>query len=383
MNVRVHSLAIRRLLHIGAIVILHLTPLAGQDARSLDASQAYLMLDLLGMISEGGNDPEILAELLNSEGTALVVGQMNLARRVSLDQYNQLIVGLVHGVRPDIQPVDSTRRARRGVDALVEDVWPRLIWGLDHVDILRERVDYLQDLDVYDRARTIATRFLPEPLQASPSMFAVMGGRAGGAKIGADRLYLDVLAYSYRDRRQGTFPADAELTRTMAHEMHHIGYDQYLSRQAHALRMNESEELIFGFISGLLSEGSATYLISEDRDLDRMRQKRTYAEYLARDGELMSRSEEVLRGILEGELRTRADYEAATADMLGNWTHATGSLMLSVIDEGSGLERVMEVVADPRRLLDEYNRAATTLGPKAGVHIFDRGLAETVLHIGG
>jgi len=308
---------------------------------------------------------------------------MNLARRVSLDQYEQLIVGLIDGVRPDIQPVDSTLRARRGADALVEDVWPRLVWGLDHLDVLRERVDHLRDLDVYDRAQTIAAQFLPEPMEASPRLFAVIGGRAGGAKIGVDRLYVDVLAYSYRDRRQETFPTDVELTQTIAHEMHHMGYDQYLSQRESALRLSESEGLIFGFVSGLLSEGSATYLISEGRDLVRMRQERSYGTYLARDEELLSRSEDILRAILEGDLRTREAYQAATADLLGNWSHATGSLMLSVIDESSGLERVMEVVADPRRLLDEYNRAAKTLGPEEAVHTFDHGIAEILLRMGG
>ena len=57
--------------------------------------------------------------------------------------------------------------------------------------------------------------------------------------------------------------------------------------------------------------------------------------------------------------------------------------MLSVIDECSGLDRVMAVVADPRRLLDEYSRAAGTLGPEAAVHIFDPRIAESLLLMGG
>ena len=61
-------------------------------------------------------------------------------------------------------------------------------------------MDHLQGLDFYERAHAIASRYLPECIEALPRAFAVIGGRAGAAKIAPNRVYLDVLVFSYRDR---------------------------------------------------------------------------------------------------------------------------------------------------------------------------------------
>jgi hypothetical protein len=350
--------------------------------QKLDATQAVLMLDLLEGVAEGRHEPEKLDAVMSSEGTELIVGQLNLARRASTAQYRQLLLGLMEGVRPEIEPVDSTRRAEMGVVGLLDGCWPRLVWGLERTDVLRERVDHLQALDFYDQARATANHFLPEPLQVSPRVFAVIGSRAGGAKIGADRLYLDVLAYSYRNREDETFPTDNELIGTAAHEMHHMGYGHYLSRMGNSLSLTDSERLMFEFVSAILSEGSATYLISADRDLGRLQERRSYAQYLDRGGELLSTSEDILRALVDGEISTPVEYEAAAADLLGNWFHSTGSLMLSIIDENGGLDRVMMVVADPRLLIEEYNKAAARLDSDAAPFIFDARIAGSLAQVG-
>jgi hypothetical protein len=133
----------------------------------------------------------------------------------------------------------------------------------------------------------------------------------------------------------------------------------------------------------LLSEGAATYLISQDRNLDELRERRSTRVYLKHHQDLISSSESILRAILDGEIRTRAEYDEATADLLGMWSHSAGSLMLGVIDEASGLDRVMEVVAEPGRLLDEYNRAARSLGPERELRLFDDHLAGTLIRLLG
>ena len=61
------------------------------------------------------------------------------------------------------------------------------------------------------------------------------------------------------------------------------------------------------------------------------------------------------------------------------WFHSAGSLMLGVIDEANGLERVMEAVTEPERLLAEYNRAAEALGPGSELRAFDDQLAEALV----
>jgi hypothetical protein len=341
------------------------------------------MLDLLESISEGRHEPERLDAVMRSEGTELIVGQMNLARRVSMAQYRTMLTGLMEASKPEIEPVDSTARSRNGVVGLLDNAWPLLNWGLGRTEVLRQRVDHLQRLGFYETAHAIALRFLPDSLEARPRVFAVIGGRAGAASVAPDRLYLDVLVYSHRDQETTGFPSDAELIRTIGHEMHHMGYGRYLNRKMDSLDLGQSEGLLFGFVSGLLSEGAATYLISHDRNLDELRERRSTRVYLKHHQDLISSSESILRAILDGEIRTRAEYDEATADLLGMWSHSAGSLMLGVIDEASGLDRVMEVVAEPGRLLDEYNRAARSLGPERELRLFDDHLAGTLIRLLG
>jgi hypothetical protein len=284
----------------------------------------------------------------------------------------------MEGRKPEIEPVDSTARSRNGVAGLLDNAWPLLNWGLGHTAILRERVDHLHGLDFYERAHAIASRYLPEPIDAPPRVFAVIGGRAGAAKIAPNRVYLDVLVFSYRDRETTGFPGDAELIRTIGHEIHHMGYRGYLDRRVDSLDLGESEGLLFGFLSELLSEGAATYLISHDRNLEGMYERRSTRDYLEHHQDLVSTSESILRAVLDGKIRTSLEYQEAIADLLGMWFHSAGSLMLGVIDQASGLERVMEVLAEPDRLLAEYNRAARLLGPESELRAFDDQLAEAL-----
>ena len=102
------------------------------------------MLDLLQSISEGRHEPDRLDAVMSSEGTELIVGQMNLARRVSMVQYRTLLTGLMEAKKPEIEPVDSTSRSRNGVVGLLENAWPLLNWGLDHTEVMRQRVHHLQ-----------------------------------------------------------------------------------------------------------------------------------------------------------------------------------------------------------------------------------------------
>jgi hypothetical protein len=340
------------------------------------------MLDFLDAISSQDSPGRFLDPLMQAEGTDLIIAQMNLARRVSPDQYRHLLQGLMGGTQPRIEPVDSTRRAVRGVEGLLKDVWPILNWGLAHTPELRGRVNHLAALDLYSSARELANRFLPDSLEGSPRVFAVMGGRAGGAKLEGGRIYLDVLVYSYHGRRTNEFPSDRDLTRTVAHEMHHMGYGPYLKKWAESLHLDAGESLQAGFLSGLLTEGSATYLISAGRSLTEMREDRAYAGLLGNPGALMGQVEAVLLDIQEGRIQSEAELEEATAGFVGSWYHSAGSLLLGVIDEAGGLTEVEGVIRDPRRLLSAYNRAVAARGPDAPTRPFAESLAEDVASMG-
>ncbi len=291
-------------------------------------------------------------------------------------------MGLANGQLPKLEPVDSSERAKNGIRGLTGNVWPILNWDLDRIDLLRRRVEHLDSLDFYEQALTKATSFLPEPVATSPRVFAVIGGRAGGAKLSEERIYIDVLVFSFRDRREQGSPSDTELINTIAHEMHHLGYERFLRRTAENASLSSRESLIFRFVSGLLTEGSATYLISEDRNIEGMRAKRGYSGYLEDETGLLAATEDIIRSILNGEVDSKEEYEEAAAALLGNWFHSAGSYMLTVIDDAGGLEAIRQVLADPKRLLFEYNRVAHCASLDSPFYCFDDLVAERVLRIG-
>lgn len=331
----------------------------------VDLSQPLLFLDLFRAISKGGSVQGAIDGVMAAPGTGLIVEQMNLARRVTRDQYRRLLKGLATGSPPPLAPADSSRRARRGVEGLRRDVWPALEWGLAHRGELEARVRHVAELDLLGSADEMANRFLPRPLSRVPQVYVVMGGRAGGASLGDGRIYLDVLVFSYLERRTGGFPSDQELVGTIAHEMHHMGYLPYLDSLSAQLGLSDGPALQFRFLSGLLGEGTATYLISEGRSLEGMKSNRLYAELLADPDALLSEMEGILEAIQTGGISTTAQYEEATADLLGSWFHSAGSLLLGAIDQAHGLAAVEEVIRDPRGLLLAYNRATRALGDAA------------------
>lgn len=363
-------------------------PLAAQvagpvsrEAVTLDPGQAYQMLDFLDAVARGEADRAHMDAVMRADGTGMIVGQMNLVRKVSPAQYREILTAMAEAREPVLEPVDGSRRAARGVRGLMREVWPGLRWGVEHVGLLRERVDHLAGIAFYPRARALASRFLPDSLRTVPRVLLVAGGRAGAAALGGECIYVDVLVYGHRGRRSGEFPDAAAIIRTVAHEMHHVGYGPYLHRRADSLALDGPEALLWDLLAGLMTDGSATYLISMDRDFRRMRETEPYRGYLADPGALVATADGLMTAVLDGRIPTGRDYEEAMADLVGSWFHSTGSFLLATIDEAFGDERIRAVVEDPRRLPAEYNRAVRWLD-RPGLPTFDDAVAEAVLPSG-
>jgi hypothetical protein len=347
-------------------------------------SQAEVMLEFLERASQGPIEDEAVDAVMAAPGTTLIIGQMNIMRRVTEDQYATILRSLRADEAPVVEPADDSERASRGVVGLTENVWPILRWGVANTGILAERLAELEGLDVYDTARKRALGNLPRPVEFSPEVFVVMGGRAGAAALSGDRIYVDLLMLSFLDG-MGRRPYDAEtnLLEFFAHEMHHLGFSQIKAERRAALDLDNREELAFGLLSSVVSEGSATYLINGHRDFQRVLAGSGSISRLADQGdELLASCGRVLSALQAGEITDREQYDAATDFLLGSGAHAAGALMLSRIDRGSGLDTIMAVVDDPRRLLIEYNRAVGRIESREGFHSFEPELAASVAALG-
>jgi hypothetical protein len=340
------------------------------------------MLNLLRSSVVGGVDPRMVAAVLDAHGTYLIIGQQNISRTVTREQYRTVLLSVSRGELPDIAPADATERSRRGVEGLRKDVWPALRWGRANTNLLAQRIEEVKRLDLSRNSVALASRFLPEPVGLSPRLYVVMGGRAGAAALEGDEIYFDILATSYRAANGALqYPTPAQIGEYFAHEIHHIGLSQIIDRTRRRLRLSNAERRAFSFLTALVMEGGASYLINGHRSLEVMRRDPEFAENLNKSDELLKLSEQVLRSVLEDNLDGEA-YEKATTPFLGSGWHSAGATMLAAIDQAGGLRAVMKVLRDPRRLLSAYNRAVVKLKSAPGLRVFNPRLAERVSSMG-
>jgi len=343
-----------------------------------DFSQAQAMLELLRSCHENKVIPGAINRVLALAGTGLVVQQQNISRRVTEDQYRQVLQAACAGEIAEVKPAEPGARAEKGVTGLTQDVGPSLVWGRDHVALLEAQLRELRRNQAIGDAIPLARKYLPEQVPLAPKLYVVMGGRAGAAAID-DRLYFDVLITAWRNSR-GTAAAvsPAAVVEFFAHETHHLGYGQILDRKRDSLALTPAEAQAWGFLVATMMEGSATLLINGHEKLDDLESQQDVRPYLDKVPQLLPEMENVLRNALKGPMPDESYAEASSA-FFDMGYHATGAVLLAAIERKRGPAGVMDVMADPRRLLAAYNDCASesTVAFK-----FDPALAERVAHIG-
>jgi Putative zinc dependent peptidase (DUF5700) len=350
--------------------------------RQVDLTQAEMMLSLLRSSVDGNIGPPMIESVLDAHGTALIIRQQNISRAITRDQYRTVLSSLNREELPDLAPIDPSERARRGLEGLRKDVWPAFRWGRSNTNLLAKRIEEIKRLDVFRNCTALASRFLPEKVDLSPHLYVVMGGRAGAAAFEGDEIYFDVLATSYRAANGVLqYPTPAQIGEYFAHETHHVGLSQIINRRSSHLRLNKQEQRAFSFLTAIVMEGSASYLINGHRSLEEMRRDPQFLENFKKGPELLELSQQVLRSVLEDGLDGKA-YEKATTLFLGSGWHVAGALMLGAIDQADGLRAVMKVLRDPRKLLVAYNRALAKLKAVSDRKPFDTRLAKRISSMG-
>jgi len=350
------------------------------DTPTVDVTQAERMLALLEQVATGRADEAAIDAVMAAPGTDLVIGQMNLARKVTREQYRELLAALAAGREPALEPADDSERARRGVEGLRRDVWPALEWGVAHTAELRAGADALRQAPIRARAMERALAMLPTPVEVSPTFFVVMGGRAGAAALAGDRLYVDLLATDYRASQQARRPLDeAGAVSFFAHETHHIALEKTLGPWRDGLDPTRAERHAISFLHDLVAEGSATYLIDWNRSLEAGRDDPNFADTLADPNASLARAERLTRALVGDGVEDDEAFDRLTSVMLGSAYHATGAILLAAIDRAGGLDAVMSVLSDPRSILAAYN-AAVSETPSA--YRFDPELARQAAALG-
>lgn len=326
----------------------------------LNTEQANLMISFLSKVDDEGTHIEYIDELIDHTGSELIIAQMNLYRSVSKEQYQILMSSLHEDEFPEITPIDSSRRSIKGVRGL-KQVWNILKWSMNNQEILQKRLDIIKQMDVYQKARNLALSYLPDSVNMNPGMYVVIGGRAGAAALSEDAIYYDLgkMSRMYEERAEEVTNAflEMELVDFFAHEMHHIGLSMIRDKQNYDLQPGSKEHQLLSLIDGLVAEGSATYLVSGQRDVKNI----PFYDAMGDPNRILQKYEEALLKIMKGEIKSEKEYENIRASFAGSLPHVAGSFIFKTIDEAFGLEKAMECIEYPEKLLMEYNQAVVKL----------------------
>ncbi|HEV2697385.1 MAG TPA: DUF5700 domain-containing putative Zn-dependent protease [Terriglobales bacterium] len=335
--------------------VLLIAPAAGTQT-SVDATQAQVMVNVLERCHTGKVSPGIIDEVMSLAGTRLIIAQQNISRRITSDQYKAVLVSACKGETTHLEPSDSGARAAKGVEGLVTDVAPSLLWGRDHVAYLKQRLAAAKENKGFGEIVRLALQNLPEKVALSPKLYFVMGGRAGAAAFD-DGIYVDLLSDAWRSRKKNAPMTAQEMVEFFAHETHHVGYGEILDRRKNQLHLVGGEEQAWSFLTALMMEGSATLLINAHGSWAQLEKQDHIQADLARLPQLLPAAQNLLHRTLDAAMSDQ-EYQTAVSQFLGEGYHATGARLLSVIEQVRGKPGALVVMDDPRQLLTVYNDCA-------------------------
>jgi hypothetical protein len=322
----------------------------------VDATQAQAMVKLLEACHAGEVSEPAIDELLAMPGTRLIIAQQNISRRITSEQYRAVLVAACKGGTAYIQPSDTGTRSQKGLQGLIGDVAPSLLWGRERTAFLEQRLQLAQESKGFGEIVPMALRSLPENVVLSPKLYFVMGGRAGAAAFD-DGIYIDLLSDGWRSREKNAPMTPQQMIEFFAHEAHHVGYGEILDKRKQQLHLVGGEEQAWSFLSALMMEGSATLLINGHGSWSGLEIQDHIKADLLRLPQLLPETQTIFQRALDGEMNDQA-YQTAVSDFFGEGYHVTGARLLSVIEEVQGNAGVLRVMDDPRGLLAVYNSCA-------------------------
>lgn len=194
-----------------------------------------------------------------------------------------------------------------------------------------------------------------------------------------DDLYLDVLINESRAAEGQARPLTSqEINAFFAHEVHHLAYDRLLETKRQSLHLTASEERAWGLLAALMKEGSATYLVNGNSDLEKLRRQPELKSDFEQIDRLLPALQALLASILSGDMSAE-EIEAQEAGFTGNKLHVMGAVLLDQVKKSDGKQGIFHCMRDPRILLRSYNRSAAK---SPGTFQFDPGLATRLGSIG-
>src|SRR5581483_1330361 len=98
-----------------------LLSVASSAQTAVDSTQAVAMQKLLERCHAGEVLSAAIDELIRLQGTQLIIAQQNISRRITADQYRDVLISACKGEAADIKPSDPGARALKGAEGLMRD----------------------------------------------------------------------------------------------------------------------------------------------------------------------------------------------------------------------------------------------------------------------
>lgn len=247
-------------------------------------------------------------------------------------------------------------------------------------DFYKKILDKLESQGIEGKAMALAGECLPEINLDDIEIEFIFFGHSLAFSV-ENRCVYDFLQIPLD--KKGNIYFD-EVIETLAHEIHHLGFNRISEKAVRGVVNKEKLALIWM----LASEGIPTFYIDkpfirldEYKKRDDVLYRRIAADWVKHENNLRDlyiEAENEIALSLKGGLSLTAVRWKWNEGIKGA-VYVLGSDMVSVVDEFLGKEAVMDIIRDYRKILEIYNRAAKT-GNRTGrdLYVFSDRIAGDV-----
>jgi hypothetical protein len=263
----------------------------------------------------------------------------------------------------------------------------RVLWlnALNNTGQLRQRLEELKTIDFSNASLQLAKRFLPPQAVLEADFYFVLFGHSNAFSVGKENGFDFLQLPKTSEGKIDT----TELTRTLAHELHHTGFEYLMKQNLKDVKKPENI-LLLGILA---AEGMPTYFIDQPgKHLEAYKagkdpgHRQVAADWLKHSARLKELYKEA-----EADLRLNLEGKKSPKELMGRWmsgikgaAYVLGADMIGVIDKYLGREAALGIASDYRRFLTVYNQAAQTAPAKGNpLFIFAPDLAKEISQYSG
>jgi hypothetical protein len=263
----------------------------------------------------------------------------------------------------------------------------RLLWmnALNHTGQLKQRLKELEAIDLKDASMKLAKQFLPAQAVLDANFYFVLFGHSNAFSVGKENGFDFLQLPKTRDEKID-IPA---LTRTLAHELHHTGFEYLISRNFKAVK-NVGNILLLGILA---AEGMPTHFIDQPgKHLEEYKNSNDPGlRQVAADWQKHSARLKDLYKEAEADIRLNLEGKSDQKKLMGKWmggikgpAYILGANMIGVIDKYLGRDAAVSIASDYRRFLTVYNQAAQRAAAKGTtLFMFPPDLAKRIEQYNG